>query len=241
VVGDLGPSAIWCFDYQFGVSICPSASVVQTSATRHGISRLSKALDSEHSSSYCYRCHLLYMLSYGPLFEPLAPSEGSWPPEVLDKGHTMATMQRIRRILTLSLSISQRIPCLIEMSQMFSRLPIVRPRGQQNWDPIPSNLDTDLGEDLSTMIVLLNEIRVFSSNWPPTPVNVSGCYFEELSERNFLRIKCQNQGCGLTSHGATNSRSPSNFMWGRGHKETAGGKLSLKAAWLFSHTSSNIL
>jgi hypothetical protein len=136
----------------------------------------------------------------------------------------------------------KRIPHLIEMSQMFSRLSIVRPWGQQqNWDPIPSNLDTDLGEDLSTMIVLLNEIRVVSSNWPPTPVNVSGCYFEELSERNFLTIKCQNQGCGLTSHGATNSHSPSNFMWGRGHKETAGGKLSLKAAWLFSHTSSNIL
>jgi hypothetical protein len=161
VVGDLGPSAICCFDYQFRVSICPSASALQTWATRRGISRLSEALDSKHSSSFCNRCHLLYILSYGPLFETPAASEGSWTPEILDKGHTMATMQRIRRICTLSLSISQRIPRLIEMSQMFSRLPIVRPRGQQNWDPIPSKLDTDLGEDLSTMIVLLNEIRVF--------------------------------------------------------------------------------
>ncbi len=126
MVGDSGPSAVWCFDYQFCLSICPSVSVLQTWATRHGMSRLSEALDSEHPSSFCNRCHLLYILPYAPLFEPLAPSEGSWPPEVLDKGHTMATMQRIRRICTWSLSISQRIPRLIEMSQMFSRLPIVQ-------------------------------------------------------------------------------------------------------------------
>jgi hypothetical protein len=161
------------------------------------MSRLREALDSEHCSSFCNRCHLLYILSYGPLFETLPPLEGSWPPEVLDKGHTTATMQRIRRICTLSLSISQRILRLIEMSQMFSRLPIVRPRGQQTEILFHPIWTQTLGR-LSTMIVLLNEIRVFQSNWTPTPVNVCGCYFEELSERNFLRIKCQNQGCGLT-------------------------------------------
>jgi hypothetical protein len=198
VVGDLGPSAIWCLDYQFCVSICPSASVLQTWA---GISRLSEALDSEHCSSFCNRCHLLYILSYGPLFEtPATRQKAHDPPRFWTRVIQQQQCKWLEGFAPYLCLFHNRIPHLIEMSQMFSRLSIVRPQGQQqqNWDPIPSNLDTDLGEDLSIMIVLLNEIRVVSFNWRPTPVNVSGCYFEELSERFFLRIKCQNQGCGRT-------------------------------------------